>query len=197
MDTKEKILLGMLDLIYEEGLEKASMGKLSQKINASPGNIYFYFSGKADLIDTLFEYCMLCLTDYLDQGRLLEVDENTDEETCRQYACDIVRKQIEFYQKNPKMLHFVVKSKSSFYLSADIKKGRFKRNKPIYHFLDVLVKRKIIKPIEVNDIATFLVGIMYEFLKESVMFEKIKLDDAEIDKLTEVMWAGLKYRKDT
>ena len=149
------------------------------------------------MIDTLFEYCMLCLTDYLDQGRLLEVDENTDEETCRQYACDIVRKQIEFYQKNPKMLHFVVKSKSSFYLSADIKKGRFKRNKPIYHFLDVLVKRKIIKPIEVNDIATFLVGIMYEFLKESVMFEKIKLDDAEIDKLTEVMWAGLKYRKDT
>ena len=44
MDTKEKILLGMLDLIQEVGLEKASMGKLSQKIHASPGNIYFYFS---------------------------------------------------------------------------------------------------------------------------------------------------------
>ena len=31
-DTKEKILLGMLDLIYEVGLEKASMGKLSKKM---------------------------------------------------------------------------------------------------------------------------------------------------------------------
>ena len=46
MDTKEKILLGMLDLIREVGLEKASMGKLSRKIHASPGNIYFYFKGK-------------------------------------------------------------------------------------------------------------------------------------------------------
>ena len=195
MDTKEKILLGMLDLIQEVGLEKASMGKLSQKIHASPGNIYFYFSGKKDLIDTLYEYCMISLAEYLDQERLMEVDINTDAKVCKEFVLDMVKRHINFYKENPKMLHFVIKSKSSFYLSSDIKKGRFKRNKPIYYFMGLLIERKIIKAIDVNIISTFIIGVIYEFLKESIMFENIKLDDEGIDMLAEMIWSGLKYRR--
>ncbi len=195
MDTKEKILLGMLDLIYEVGLEKASMGKLSKKINASPGNIYFYFEGKAELIDTLYEYCMLSLAEYLEQVKLMEIDMNTDTATCLKYVWEIIRKEVEFYQKNPKMLHFVITSKSSFYLSDDIKKGRYKRNKPIYHLLDILIKRKLIKPMDVEDVSTYTLGVLYEVLKERIMFENIVLDDEGIDKFTEIIWSGLKYRE--
>ena len=194
MDTKEKILLGMLDLIQEVGLEKASMGKLSQKIHARPGNIYFYFSGKKDLIDTLYEYCMISLAEYLDQGRLMEVDINTDAKVCKEFVLDMVKRHINFYKENPKMLHFVIKSKSSFYLSSDIKKGRFKRNKPIYYFMGLLIERKIIKSMDVDIISTFIIGVIYEFLKESIMFENIKLDDEGIDMLAEMIWSGLKYR---
>lgn len=194
MDTKEKILLGMLDLIQEVGLEKASMGKLSQKTHASPGNIYFYFSGKKDLIDTLYEYCMISLAEYLDQGRLMEVDINTDAKVCKEFVLDMVKRHINFYKENPKMLHFVIKSKSSFYLSSDIKKGRFKRNKPIYYFMGLLIERKIIKSMDVDIISTFIIGVIYEFLKESIMFENIKLDDEGIDMLAEMIWSGLKYR---
>ncbi len=193
MDTKEKILLGMLDLIQEVGLEKASMGKLSQKIHASPRNIYFYFSGKKDLIDTLYEYCMISLAEYLDQERLMEVDINTDVEVCKEFVKDMVKRHINFYKENPKMLHFVIKSKSSFYLSNDIKKGRFKRNKPIYYFMGLLIERKIIKAIDVNIISTFIIGVIYEFVKESIMLENIKLDDEEINMLAEIIWSGLKY----
>ena len=194
MDTKEKILLGMLDLIQEVGLEKASMGKLSQKIHASPVNIYFYFSGKKDLIDTLYEYCMISLAEYLDQERLMEVDINTDAKVCKEFVLDMVKRHINFYKENPKMLHFVIKSKSSFYLSSDIKKGRFKRNKPIYYFMGLLIERKIIKSMDVDIISTFIIGVIYEFLKESIMFENIKLDDEGIDMLAEMIWSGLKYR---
>ena len=194
MDTKEKILLGMLDLIQEVGLEKASMGKLSQKIHASPRNIYFYFSGKKDLIDTLYEYCMISLAEYLDQGRLMEVDINTDAKVCKEFVLDMVKRHINFYKENPKMLHFVIKSKSSFYLSSDIKKGRFKRNKPIYYFMGLLIERKIIKSMDIDIISTFIIGVIYEFLKESIMFENIKLDDEGIDMLAEMIWSGLKYR---
>ena len=194
MDTKEKILLGMLDLIQEVGLEKASMGKLSQKIHASPRNIYFYFSGKKDLIDTLYEYCMISLAEYLDQERLMEVDINTDAKVCKEFVLDMVKRHINFYKENPKMLHFVIKSKSSFYLSSDIKKGRFKRNKPIYYFMGLLIERKIIKSMDVDIISTFIIGVIYEFLKESIMFENIKLDDEGIDMLAEMIWSGLKYR---
>ena len=194
MDTKEKILLGMLDLIQEVGLEKASMGKLSQRIQTSPGNIYFYFKGKKDLIDTLYEYCMISLAEYLDQERLMEVDINTDAKVCKEFVLDMVKRHINFYKENPKMLHFVIKSKSSFYLSSDIKKGRFKRNKPIYYFMGLLIERKIIKSMDVDIISTFIIGVIYEFLKESIMFENIKLDDEGIDMLAEMIWSGLKYR---
>lgn len=196
MDTKEKILLGMLDLIYEVGLEKASMGRLSQKINVSPGNIYFYFAKKNELIDALFEYCMMGLVEYLDQDRLMKVDMNTKEEVCREYMWDILRREIKFYQKNPKIFYFIIVSKSSFYLSIDIKKGHFKRNEPVYYFIDILIKRKIIKPMKVSDVVTFTLGALYEILKENIMFGNMELDDAGIDKFIEVIWSGLKYRGD-
>ena len=93
------------------------------------------------------------------------------------------------------MLHFVITSKSSFYLSDDIKKGRYKRNKPIYHLLDILIKRKLIKPMDVEDVSTYTLGVLYEVLKESIMFENIVLDDEGIDKFTEIIWSGLKYRE--
>lgn len=195
MDTKEKIMFGMLDLIQEVGLEKASMGKLSQKIKISPGNIYFHFEGKQDLIDTLFEYCMLELSEYLDQGRLLEVDMDTDEETCREFVLDMVRRYVYFFKENPKMLHFVITTKSSSYLSEDIKRGRFKVKKPIYHFMKLMAERKIIKDIEVEYILIFMIGIMYELLKESVMYETMELSDEDVEKLAEIIWAALKYRE--
>ena len=170
------------------------MGKQKQKIHASPRNIYFYFSGKKDLIDTLYEYCMISLAEYLDQERLMEVDINTDAKVCKEFVLDMVKRHINFYKENPKMLHFVIKSKSSFYLSSDIKKGRFKRNKPIYYFMGLLIERKIIKSMDVDIISTFIIGVIYEFLKESIMFENIKLDDEGIDMLAEMIWSGLKYR---
>lgn len=194
MDTRKKIILGMLDLIYEVGLEKASMGKLSRKINVSPGNIYFYFAGKSEIIDTLFEYCMQGLVKYFDQERLMKVDMDTEEEICREYIWDILKREVKFYQKNPKIFYFVVMSKSSFYLSTDIKKGHFKKNKPIYYFIGILIKRKIIKTMEVEDVITFTLGVLYEMLKESIMFGNIDLDDERIDKFIEIIWSGLEYR---
>ena len=46
LHTKEKILDGMLKLIWEVGLEKSSIALLSQKIKISPSNIYYYYKGK-------------------------------------------------------------------------------------------------------------------------------------------------------
>ena len=40
MDTRERILEGMLELIRENGLEKASIGTLAKKIKIRPGNRY-------------------------------------------------------------------------------------------------------------------------------------------------------------
>ena len=60
--------------------------------------------------------------------------------------------------------------------------------------MGLLIERKIIKSMDVDIISTFIIGVIYEFLKESIMFENIKLDDEGIDMLAEMIWSGLKYR---
>lgn len=194
MDTKEKILLGMLDLIYELGLEKASIGKLCKKVNISPGNIYFYFDSKKILIDTLYEYCILKLLDYLDQDSLL-MGTNGDMKT--EIFIDLLNKLIKrhiyFYELNPQILEFIVTSKSSYYLSNDIKKGRFKKNKAIGDFMERAVEEKIIKPISLDYITTFILGVIYEFLREALMLNNIVLDEEGVENLTDMIWSGLKY----
>ena len=48
---------------------------------------------------------------------------------------------------------------------------------------------------DVEDVSTYTLGVLYEVLKERIMFENIVLDDEGIDKFTEIIWSGLKYRE--
>ena len=57
IETKEKILLGMLDLVAETGLEKASIGRLCKKIKVSPGKCIFLLFQQSRII----EYTILLL----------------------------------------------------------------------------------------------------------------------------------------
>lgn len=194
MDTKEKILLGMLDLIYELGLEKASIGKLCKKAKISPGNIYFYFESKKVLIDTLYEYCVLKLIDYLDQDELLmETKNNINTENCKHLVKEWVRRYIQFLKLNMPILEFIIASKSSHYLSDDIKKGRFKKNKSFGEFLEKAGEAKIIRRLPPDYITTFVLGSVYEVLRESLIFNTMVLDENGIENLTDMIWAGLKY----
>ena len=62
LHTKEKILTGMLKLIWEVGLERSSIALLSQKIKISPGNIYYYYKGKKKLLILYVFIVLISLT---------------------------------------------------------------------------------------------------------------------------------------
>lgn len=92
IETKEKILLGMLDLVAETGLEKASIGRLCKKIKVSPGNVYFYFSSKVELLNTLYYYCINSLIEAVDIKTYTEISKD---EECTVYTTlmeDLVKK---------------------------------------------------------------------------------------------------------
>ena len=61
--------------------------------------------------------------------------------------------------------------------------------------MKLLIERKIIKFIDVDFITIFILGVLYEFLKENIMFGNINLEGEEVNKLTEAIWSGLKYRE--
>jgi AcrR family transcriptional regulator len=191
METKEKILLGMLDLIAETGLEKASIGRLCKKIKVSPGNVYFYFASKVELLNTLYHYCISKLMDSLGLEEYSDISEEAD---CFEYTSlmvNLVKNVIIFYKQNPNMLNFVITSKSSCYLSDEIKRGRFKGTSFFDSFWLKSKQKGIIKDVSTEFIIAYILGVIYEFMKEDIIFNNLSLDDGKVDILNDLIWSGL------
>lgn len=55
MSTREKILDSALALFNEQGTASVSTNHIAAKIGISPGNLYYYFENKEDIIQALFE----------------------------------------------------------------------------------------------------------------------------------------------
>lgn len=58
MSTKDEILAAMYDLVAEVGYDKASIGKISDRVGISKPSIYYYFPSKEEIfcamLDSLF-----------------------------------------------------------------------------------------------------------------------------------------------
>ncbi|MEJ2266260.1 MAG: TetR family transcriptional regulator, partial [Anaerolineales bacterium] len=55
MSTRDKILNGALALFNEQGTAAVSTNHIAAAINISPGNLYYHFRNKEDIISALFE----------------------------------------------------------------------------------------------------------------------------------------------
>ena len=191
IETKDKILLGMLDLIAETGLEKASIGRLCKKIKVSPGNVYFYFASKVELLNTLYHYCIASLMESLSLEKYTDISKEAEYSEYTTLMEKLVKNIIVFYRANPNMLNFVITSKSSCYLSDEIKKGRFKGTVTLNSFWEKSIDRGIIKDVSTEFILAFMLDVVYEFMKEDIIFQNISLDDNKIDMLNDLIWSGL------
>jgi AcrR family transcriptional regulator len=55
MKTRDRILSGALQLFNEQGTAAVSTNHIAAAIGISPGNLYYYFRNKEDIIRALFE----------------------------------------------------------------------------------------------------------------------------------------------
>lgn len=55
MSTKKKILDAMYDLVAEVGYDKASIGKICDRVGISKPSVYYYFSSKEEIFTTLLD----------------------------------------------------------------------------------------------------------------------------------------------
>ena len=109
----------------------------------------------------------------------------------------LIKNVISFYKLNPGMLNFVITSKSSCYLSDEIKRGRFKGTYFFNSFWDKSREKGIIKNVSTEFILAYILGILYEFMKEDIIFQNITLDDDKIDMLNDLIWSGLRLENNT
>ena len=65
MKTKDKIILASLDLFNERGERNVSTNHIASHLNISPGNLYYHFRNKSDIIYGIFKNYKLMVDTYL------------------------------------------------------------------------------------------------------------------------------------
>ena len=191
LHTKEKILTGMLKLIWEVGLEKASIALLSQKIKISPGNIYYYFRGKEEIINSLCFYCSDLLSSAIKPKEYEAFYDNCSIEILEREFKSFITKMIIFYKNNPHIINYITVINGSSYIKQEMKK-KIRLEKDIYwKFLEKLKENKAIKDVSTSILISFITSVMHDMVVQDVVLNNLTLDDKKIDALFNLIWSGL------
>src|SRR5690554_2699939 len=77
MKTRDKIILASLDLFNERGERNVTTNHIAAHLNISPGNLYYHFRSKTDIIYEIFLQYQLMVDHYLQlpQGRQLTLED--------------------------------------------------------------------------------------------------------------------------
>jgi len=77
MKTKDKIILTSLDLFNEQGERNISTNHIAAHLGMSPGNLYYHFRNKSDIIYEIFKHYELMVDTYiqLPTGRPISVQD--------------------------------------------------------------------------------------------------------------------------
>jgi len=65
MKTKDKIILASLDLFNDRGERNVTTNHIAAELNMSPGNLYYHFRNKSDIIYEIFVQYELLVDHYL------------------------------------------------------------------------------------------------------------------------------------
>ena len=191
LHTKEKILTGMLKLIWEVGLEKASIALLSQKIKISPGNIYYYSRGKEEIINSLCFYCSDLLSSAIKPKEYEAFYDNCSIKILEREFKSFITKMIIFYKNNPHIINYITVINGSSYIKQEMKK-KIRLEKDIYwKFLEKLKENKAIKDVSTSILISFITSVMHDMVVQDVVLNNLTLDDKKIDALFNLIWSGL------
>ena len=191
LHTKDKILNGMLKLIWEVGLEKSSIALLSQKIKISPGNIYYYYKGKEDIINSLCFYCFDQLNTTIKPKEYVAFYDNCSIEILEKEFKSFITKMIIFYKNNPHVINYITVVNGSSYIKKEMKK-KIRLEKDMYwKFLEKLKENRAIKDISTNILISFITSVMHDVIVQDVVLNNLTLDDKKIDALFNLIWSGL------
>ncbi|MBP9479140.1 MAG: TetR/AcrR family transcriptional regulator [Sebaldella sp.] len=192
MDTKEKILMGMLELIWDVSLEKASIGTLARRIKVSPGNIYYYFKDKNEILNTLYYHCLDMVIEAVEPYAYEKLPDRK-KETVKNYLHSFIKKFLNYYRENPLILNYMVTAKSSSYLSDDIKKIMYNKIDAYGIFFEDMKRNKVTKNVSIEITILYMISIMYEFAKQEILLKNITFSDENEEEMFELIWSGLSF----
>jgi TetR/AcrR family transcriptional regulator, transcriptional repressor for nem operon len=54
-DKRERLVASAVELVYSQGIERPTLSQIAEAADVPPGNVYYYFKTKDELIDAVIE----------------------------------------------------------------------------------------------------------------------------------------------
>jgi len=98
--SRNKIVDAAVKLFSELGYHRTSMDDIAKEANVAKGTLYYHFSGKGELFETIVTYGFQLLRDNIEQA--LQADEAPDQQIRK-----IVHKHVELFLQYSELVHII------------------------------------------------------------------------------------------
>ncbi|WFD10438.1 TetR/AcrR family transcriptional regulator [Tepidibacter hydrothermalis] len=182
-DKKQQVFETALEMILENGVQSASMGKISKASGVAVGTIYHYFSSKEELITELYRMNKLNFISSFQQIERGKTPRETFQLCMKAY--------IKYGMEYPKEFEFI----NRFYKSPlidenvtnEIEELMFKQNPLISEFFS---NNDILKDVKTELIFMFISGALTHTVRECLNGQ-ISMNDEDWDNFIDMLWDGV------
>lgn len=183
ISNRQKVMDTALHMILENGIQSASMGKISKASGVAVGTIYHHFASKEELVSEIYRSLKLKM---LEPFEKLEYQSNT-KETFKL----IMRTFINFALEHPEEFTFI----EQFYMSP-IVDPKVKREVQTSYYscntviVEVLRKEGELKPLSDELLILFVNGSMMSAIRSHLSGE-LNLKSEDFESFIQMIWDGI------
>ncbi|PAB59631.1 TetR/AcrR family transcriptional regulator [Anaeromicrobium sediminis] len=183
IDRRQIVLDTALKMIVENGIQAASMGKISKESGVAVGTIYHHFSSKEDLIRELYkEVNMKILKKFISIPKGDKPYET---------FCNLIKSIISYGLENPDEYEFMERYSRNPVIGKALKMEMEQMlRKESSNFFNNIPTKKNVKELPYDLSSIYISGAISEFIRAQI-YEEIQVDNEHTDIFIKMIWNGL------
>ncbi|MEL6675049.1 MAG: TetR/AcrR family transcriptional regulator [Bacteroidota bacterium] len=182
MNKQEAIMQAALELLVEKGVHNTPMSAIAKAAGTGMGTIYNYFPNKEQLINEIY-----LLIKEKEESVFLAVDVHKPIKTQFEHYMQVL---IGFHVDNPLYFRFLEQMEASPMISQENKTQGRKTVEMVVMLLKKGQEERIIKPLEVDELLTFIGGAISSYLRG--YFSKPPKKASSSQNQIQMVWDGIK-----
>ena len=176
-ERQQHILDTTLELVAEQGLLQASIGKISKRAKCSAGIIYHYFESKDEIMSSLYRNM------YKDLMTHLLLDSLLERPRLERYTTLWLR-QFDFHVTNPAKSIFIEQYKHSSYYTEQDAQFTYDLLSDLMTMVQADIQQGYVIDLPLNAIYTMTLGVA-GMMAEQQIEGGLSLDDAALNTIAE------------
>jgi AcrR family transcriptional regulator len=184
MRKKDVIYRTTLELIAKNGFLETPMSKIAKEAGLSVGIIYHYFSGKEELINTLYLNIKKKFVDNI----ALQLNSDL---SIRQNLQQLLENVFNYYFKNWKDLSYIEQYENSLLIDHKTHARASEFIVPVLQLFERASKEKIIKPLRSETLMSLSFGATI-FLAKTYISQGMILNNEQIKNELDAVWDMIK-----